>query len=94
MDLESVICEIDVTEKNKYHMIWITCDIWKKNYKWTNITQQKCVIDTEKKDEMGLRDGWNRWRGTKFHLQNKWVMKMKVHGLNKSNNNALSSYDD
>ena len=52
----------------------------KKNYKWTNITQQKCVIDTEKKDEMGLRDGWTgeEVQNSTYRINESWRWKYMV----------------
>ena len=94
MDLESVICEIYVTEKNKYHIIWITCDKKKKLQMNKYNTTKISVIDKEEKDGMGLRDGWNRWRGTTFHCRINESWRWNVHGWNISSNNVLCLYDD
>ena len=57
-------------------------------------TTEISVIDKEKKDGMGLWDGWNRWRGTNFHYRINESWRWNVHGWNTSHNNALSLYDD
>ena len=61
MDLEIIILsEVSQTEKDKYHMIPLTCGIYKekKRLKWAYFQNRKRLTDTENKLMVTKGERW------------------------------------
>ena len=48
-DYHIILSEVNQTEKDKYHMISLTCGIWKKRHKWTYLQNRNRPTDIENK---------------------------------------------
>ena len=76
MDLEIVILsEVSQTEKDKYHMISLTCRIFKtKWYKWTFLQNRSRLTDLE--NELMVTRGWVGGGGWRDRV---WVWDWHAH---------------
>ena len=58
MDLEMIIIEVSQTEKDRYHMISLICEVKKKGYQKTYL--QNRVTDVENKSVVTKEEGEGR----------------------------------